>query len=41
MSTMGWTLAFSLIGVFVFGSLVLFWIMRPSGLAGDRSESGR
>jgi predicted MFS family arabinose efflux permease len=35
-----WALAFAAVGACVFCSLVVFWIMRPRELAGDRFEAG-
>jgi predicted MFS family arabinose efflux permease len=38
MSPRSWILAFSLIAILVFCSFIVFWIMRPRELAGDRFE---
>jgi predicted MFS family arabinose efflux permease len=38
MSPQSWTVAFALIAVCVLASFVVFWIMRPHELAGDRFE---
>ena len=38
MSPRSWALAFSLVAACVFCALVVFWIMRPRELAGDRFE---
>jgi MFS family permease len=38
MSPASWALAFSLVAACVFCSLVVFWIMRPRELAGDRFQ---
>jgi predicted MFS family arabinose efflux permease len=39
MSPGSWALALSLVAVCVFCSLILFWVMRPRELAGDRFQT--
>jgi hypothetical protein len=38
MSPSSWMLAFSLVAACVSCSLIMFWIMRPRELVGDRYE---
>jgi predicted MFS family arabinose efflux permease len=38
MSAASWAAAFALVALCVLGSLILFWVMRPRELAGDRFQ---